>query len=115
MAYEMELPAGTNNTRYEITFVNSALGVALVSTDGFDLIQNNASQTLTVSNPKSIDLKSVSLYDITGKLIFSKTKLGIKNNYQFSTSGISDAVYIVKILTANNEEFGKKVTVYNGK
>ena len=115
MAYEMELPAGTNNTRYEITFVNSALGVAVVSTDGFDLIQNNASQTLTVSNPKSIDLKSVSLYDITGKLIFSKTKLGIKNNYQFSTSGISDAVYIVKILTANNEEFGKKVTVYNGK
>lgn len=113
--YEMILPAGVNNTQYEITFVANALGAPDFTADSFDVVQNNGSQTLTIANPKLIDLKSVALYDIGGKLIFNKTALGSKNNYQFSTSGISDAVYVVKIITASNQESAKKITVYNSK
>ena len=113
--YEMQLPAGVNNTRYEITFVTDALATTSLSADAFDLVQNNVSQTLTIANPKLIDLKSVALYDIGGKLIFNKTALGSKGSYQFSTSGISDAVYIVKIITADNQESAKKITVRNSK
>ena len=113
--YEFSLPAGTNNTRYEITFVDNLLGAANFSADNFNVVQNNVAQTLTIANPKMETVKSVSLYDIGGKLIFSKTQLGAKGTYQFSTSGISDAVYVVKIINSNNQDFGKKITVFNGK
>ncbi len=113
--YEMTLPIGVNNTRFEITFINAALSVPVLANDSFNVFQNNNSQFLNISNPNEIAIKSVDLYNISGKLIFNKTKLATKNNYQFSTSGISDAVYIVKITTTNNQDFSKKITVYNGK
>ena len=113
--YEMSLPEGVNNTRYEITFVNGSLNVPVLADDSFTVFQNNTTQTLNIANPKGIDIKSINLYDISGKLIFNKSKLGTKGNFQFSTSSISDAVYVVKIITTNNQDFAKKVTVYNGK
>jgi len=113
--HEMVLPAGTNTTQYEITFINGLLGTPNIAANAFDLVQNNVSHMLTIANPKLMDLKSVALYDITGKLIFSKTNLGTENRYEFSTSGISDSVYIIKIITADDKDFSKKVTIYNGK
>lgn len=113
--YEMTLPAGDYNDRFEFTFVNGALNIPALSADAFDLIQSNSSQTLTIANPQMLEVKSVILYDIGGKVVFNKTQLGAKNTYQFSTSGISDAVYIVKIVTNDGSDFSKKITVYNGK
>jgi len=113
--YEMTLPAGVNNTQYEITFVNETLNIPALSSDSFAVLQNNVSQTLTVTNPNLMDIKSIGLYDITGKLIFNDNHVATKDKYQFSTSSLSDAVYIVKVITRNNQDFGKKVSVYNGK
>ncbi|WP_309642608.1 secretion protein [Flavobacterium sp.] len=112
--YEMTLPAGVNNTQYEITFVNATLDIPTLSSDSFAVLQNNVLQTLTVMNPHLTPIKSISLYDITGKLIFSDLNVTTKDKYQFSTSAISDAVYIVKVITKSNQDFGKKVSVYNG-
>lgn len=114
--YEFNIPAGTLDNRYEITFVtDSALGVPELAADTFDVFQNNDRQVLTVANPKHINIKSVSLYDIGGKLIFSKAKLGAKDNYEFSTAGISEAVYIVKVMTDDSQQFGKKISVFRSK
>lgn len=113
--YEFNLPAGVVDTRYEITFVDTALGTDEVSADAFGVFQNNERQMLTVSNPHRKDIKSVTLYDITGKQIFSKTKLGVKESYEFATTGIAEAVYIVKVITTDSEQFGKKITVFNTK
>lgn len=112
--YEMNLPAGVNNTQYEITFVNATLNIPVLSPDSFAVLQNNVAQTLTVTNPNLMDIKSISLYDIAGKLIFNTLNVETKDKYQFSTSSISDAVYVVKVITKNNQDFGKKVSVYNG-
>ncbi|HQX04588.1 MAG TPA: T9SS sorting signal type C domain-containing protein, partial [Flavobacterium sp.] len=64
------------------------------------------------SNPNLLNVKSVSLFDITGKLIFNKEKLAAEPSYEFSTSGLSDSVYIVKINTAENKEISKKVLIF---
>ncbi len=112
--YEMNLAAGVNNTQYEITFVNATLNIPIITSDSFEVIQNNVAQTLTVMNPNLIGVKSIRLYDITGKLIFNKANIGTKEKYTFSTSGISDAIYVLKVITNNNQNFGKKISVYNG-
>ena len=114
--FEVTMPAGINKTRFEVTFTNSvALANDTISLKDFDVFQNNASNLLTILNPKSVDLKEISLFDISGKLIFSKDKLGNEKNYQFSTSSLSEAIYLVKIITADGKIQGKKIAVFKSK
>jgi hypothetical protein len=113
--FEVTLPAGTEADRFEITFVDSALGVPQIKDDAFDIVQNNAAQEMTISNPDLIGIKSCSLYDMTGKLILNKTNLGTDAVYSLSTNGLSDGVYIVKLLTSNGQDFGRKVSIFHEK
>ena len=76
------------------------------------MIHNNENKKLSISNPNLLNVKSVSLFDITGKLIFNKEQLAAEPSYEFSTSGLSDSVYIVKINTAENQEISKKVLIF---
>ena len=68
---------------------------------------------LTILNTYKKDIKSVSLYDITGKLILNKENLGTNDSYQFATGALSDGVYIVKLNTADNVSIEKKIIVGN--
>jgi Secretion system C-terminal sorting domain len=106
------LPAGNNGTRYEITFKNGALATNQNSIQEFTVVQNNKEQQLSISNPSLLDLKEVSLYDVSGKLIFSKSKLTKEVNYQFSTSGLSEGVYIVNMLLADNTKKSQKISIF---
>ena len=111
---ELTLPGGTNNTQFEITFKNNrALGTDDAAVENFVVFQNNNAKSLTINNPFKLDIATCSLYDIVGKLIFSKKDLGINASYNFSTSGLSDGIYIVKIATQDKLELGKKIIVKN--
>ena len=48
-----------------------------------------------------------------GKTVLSKKDLGSEQNYLFSTSGLSNGVYITEFLTTNNERFTEKVVISN--
>ncbi|HLA55896.1 MAG TPA: T9SS type A sorting domain-containing protein [Flavobacterium sp.] len=109
--FDITLEAGVYNNRFEITFTDAALGIPNITDDNFAVIQDNASQMLEISNPKGIEIKSCSLYDMAGKLIFTNAKLGSDDHYNFSTSGISEGIYIAKIITSN-QDFGQKISVF---
>ena len=111
-SFEITLPAGNYTNRFEITFTAAtALSVPNSIKENVIVVQNNVRQQLTVSNPNMMEIQSVSLFDIAGKLIFNKAKLGSKDNYEFSTSSFSDAVYLVKIQTSDGQSFGQKIIV----
>jgi hypothetical protein len=112
--YEISLPAGINNTQYELTFVNSLMGVAGLTSDSFQVLQNNTSKSFSVLNPALKNVKSIQLYDIAGKLIMNATGLGTMEKYQYSTLSYSDAIYVVKITATDNQVYNKKISVYNG-
>jgi len=112
--YEISLPAGVNNTQYELTFVNSLMGVEDLTSDSFQVLQNNTLKSFSVLNPALKSVKSIQLYDIAGKLIMNATGVGVTEKYQYSTSSYSDAIYIVKLTTSDNRVYNKKITVYNG-
>lgn len=109
---QFSAPAGNDLTRYEITFVNDQLNVPDLSDSSFAVLQNNALEQLEIANPEQLDIKSCSIYDMTGKLVILKTKLGAESRYVFSTAGLSDGVYIVRILTAKGQAFGRKISVF---
>lgn len=110
--YQVTLPPGTNTDRFEVTFTDSALATPSLNADSFQIVQNNGSQQLSISNPGMFDVKSVTLFDLTGKRIFEKVQLGARENYSFSTDGLSEAVYIVKVQTTDKRDIGQKISVY---
>lgn len=112
--HEMTLPSGVNNTQFEITFKsNVALGVEEKAIQNFVVYQNNNEKSLTISNSLLMDLATCNLYDVAGKIIFSKKDLGTNASYKFSTSGLSDGIYIVKLATKDKIEVGKKIIIKN--
>jgi hypothetical protein len=111
--YEVVLPTGVYNNRFEITFKDASLTHSDNIKSDLILSQNENTHTLTVSNPNSLDLKSVKLYDLNGKQIFEKQQPGIQDSYQFSTAGLAEAVYLVEILTTGNRKMAQKIIISN--
>jgi hypothetical protein len=112
--HEILLPAGVNNTQYELTFVDGLLSNSTFTTENLQVLQNNDLKVFTVLNPGLQSIKSIQLYDIAGKLILNSTSVGATDKYQYPTSSYSDAIYIVKLTTSDNRVYNKKITVYNG-
>ncbi len=114
--FSIDLPAGDNKSQYEITFQNiPVLANETITLQDFEVLQNNVNQFLTINNPKKIELKEVNLFDISGKLIFSKSKLGNENVFKFSTLGLAESIYIVKIITNDNVIESKKISIFKQK
>ena len=111
--YDLTLPAGTYNTRYEITFKNGTLGVDNIESQSFLVQQDNVNKKLIINNPSQIELVNCSLYDVVGRLVFSKDKLGADTSYTFPTANLSNGIYIVKLTTKDNTEKGQKIIVAN--
>ncbi|MFV8364508.1 T9SS type A sorting domain-containing protein [Flavobacterium sp. ZT3P35] len=110
--YDLTLPGGVNNTRFEITFKNNVtLGVDETTRESFVVYQDNKAKNLMISNPLLTELAACNLYDVAGKLIFSKKDLGANATYSFPTSGLSTGIYIVKIATKDKIEVGHKIII----
>jgi hypothetical protein len=111
--HDLTLPAGVNNTQYEITFKNGALEANNPETSDFGIYQNNSTKNLTISNPSQKALASCTLYDVVGKLIFSKSLLSTSAIYEFSTANLRTGVYIVKLFSPEYGAFTKKIIIKN--
>ena len=109
------LNAGTVNDRFEIVFEEpTTLSNGSVSTeDQFDVIQNNNRQVLTVFNPNGLEVSNITLFDLAGKQILSSTEGTSNNAYSFETGNFSSGIYIVRILTADQQEAAVKVSINN--
>lgn len=115
------LPAGTYEDRFYIVF--SKPGGKELPQNGMDhkdeilanvnFFQNNPAQRLEVRNPQGYTLKSASMYDMNGKLVIHEKNLGNNTNYSFYTGNLSDGVYIVKLLTADDVAIDYKAIVMN--
>jgi hypothetical protein len=110
---DLTLPAGSNKNQYEITFKNGTLGLKDIVSQSFIVYQDNAKKSLIINNPLFKDLALCNLYDVAGKLIFSKNQLGNNSSYSFPTSSLGDGIYIVKLATSDKMEMGTKIIVKN--
>lgn len=113
--YHVILPGGTINDRFEITFVANALSTVVNLEENLAIFQNNDVQKLRIENANLIDIQSVTLFDLSGKTIFYQNKLAIENQYEFSTLGLSEGIYIVKLVTSDNQSISHKIIVKNTK
>jgi hypothetical protein len=112
--YEVAVAPGIYNDRFKITFKSeTSLGTGSETFKKFFITQDNTNSKLIASNPNNLSLKSFKLYDVLGKTVLSKKDLGTDENYTFSTSGLSNGIYITEFLTTDNERFTEKIVISN--
>lgn len=109
--YEVILPTGIYNTRFQITFKNTVLSITNTIKENVFVVQNNTKQLLTVTNPNLMDIKSVTLFDMSGKLIFNRDNLEPKTSYEFSTASYSTGIYLVKTTFSNGQNKVQKIII----
>ena len=117
-SYEFELEKGTYTDRFEIVFKDEkTLDVEEVEEvkRSFNIYQNNGRAELTVLNPLQTELKEITVFDISGRLLVSKINEGTNEKVVIPSSAWSDGVYIVRVTTKDNIEYSKKVSVRNRK
>jgi hypothetical protein len=114
--FNMNLPAGENTSRFEVTFKNfdalSNDNNNLLS-NSFKVFQNNKKAMLTIVNTLGKDVVNCNVYDVTGKLVIAKKNLGSNNTIELPTNALSDGVYIVKLNTSDNVSVEKKIIIGN--
>ncbi|WP_242667528.1 T9SS type A sorting domain-containing protein [Flavobacterium sp. AJR] len=112
--YEVAVPKGTYSDRFKITFIDEKkLNTKDLTKPIFTINQNNTDQKLMISNTTQVDIKSVIVYDMLGRIILSKEILGNNQHYYFSTSGLSSGIYIVELLTVDTLKTTQKVIISN--
>lgn len=110
---QIALPQGINNTKYEITFKTNALGTIDNLRNDLLIFQDNKNQELQVLNPNGLNVHSVALFDLAGKKIFKEAKLSLSESYKFSTSRLSQAVYLVEVTTDDGQKINQKILISN--
>jgi len=105
--YTFTTTAGTFANRFVLRYTNKSLG-----TGDFENIENGVLISVKDKIVKVIsskeNLKEVNVYDISGKLLYTKTKVS-SNELQLSNLQSSNQVLIVKVTLENDFTVSKKV------
>lgn len=111
--HEITLPAGEYSNRFFITFIDAqALGNDEFTINSLDVFHNDGLAQLTILNPKGMNLKSVSLFDITSKEVLHE-ELSNQSKYSFSTKALASGVYIVNVKSQDGELTTEKLIISN--
>ena len=113
--FEVYLERGKYNDRFEITFTEQLLSNTESSFETFKILHNNNTAILKIINKNNIELTQFQLYDILGKLILNDKLQSSNRKQTYSTSSLSNGVYIAKVTTAGNQIISKKIIVANKK
>jgi hypothetical protein len=116
----LKLEAGTYENRFFITFTNerSAQETVQESTkikmlEDLEFFQNNPVKQLEVGNPEGYNIATATIFEMSGKLVYTASNLGNSSKFTFPTGNLSDGIYLVMLITKDNIAVNYKITVYN--
>jgi len=119
--FSIDLEKGNYSKRFFISFMQEKEDIILPETteDELDflfpdalIVQNNLKAQLEIEMVQS-DLKQILLYDLNGQMIYNKRIAIGSTKHNLPTSGLQDAIYIVKIISSKNLEFTSKISIKN--
>ncbi len=125
---KLELPKGEYHDRFYLSFIDKLPEVAEnkendmnievlkptnVLLNTIDIFQNNMQQQLEIKMLYDAEIKSVKIFDLNGKLSYTHNFKAKEKEFYYPTVNLSNALYIVKVLTSDNKEVTKKIGIRN--
>ncbi|MGB3592522.1 MAG: T9SS type A sorting domain-containing protein [Nonlabens sp.] len=105
---------GHHVDRFFITFQNTTLSNPdLLKLSDLNAYQNNEIRELSVHNPQAIDLKSIEIFDLAGRLVIDRNVNSIEPQYTFDTADYASGIYVVRITDKQAQVKSVKVSITN--
>lgn len=96
--------------RFFITFNDQSLGLEEnLDVEHFVVFQDKSRRIIQASNPQHLAIRSLALYDMTGKKVMAVKDLVTEPTYSFSAAGLPAGVYIAEFLLEGNHKITKKI------
>ncbi|MFK7832378.1 MAG: T9SS type A sorting domain-containing protein [Winogradskyella sp.] len=110
--YDLNIDAGTFDSRFRIVFVNeNTLSAETRLKDQFNILVNNNTSLFTILNPNLRDIASFQVYDMNGRLVLNHSISDIEDRYTYPSKNLSGGIYVANILLKNNTSLSKKLIV----
>ena len=111
-AYEFSSDQGYFESRFEIFFKSEeTLSQTEFETTDVDVRYVAISNSILISNPENLNIKSVEMYNISGQRVFSDVSLNNDSLMRHKLRKINTGIYIIQLITENNNLFTKKIVV----
>lgn len=107
-AYEFSSAIGTFNNRFELRFVNPTLATETFTADHIVL----AAHDRQIEISSALAMESVTVYDISGRIVYQKENLGVKSMSISDGNFGNTLVLLVKIKLGNGNTFAKKIIMH---
>lgn len=106
-AYIFSTGIGTFNDRFELKYSSKTLEINELKTETEAVFVSGSKNQIKINSTKE-ELETVSIYDISGRLILSKKNIS-KKELLLTNPTKQNGVLIVKVVLKNNEEITKKI------
>ena len=111
-AYEFSSDQGYFESRFEIFFKSEeTLSQTDFETLNVDVRYDTTTNSILISNPNSLNVKSVEMYNISGQRIFSNVSVNNDGLIRHRLRKINTGIYIIQLITDDNSVYTKKVVV----
>lgn len=108
-AFTFTTTSGTFNNRFELRFNLPALNNNVTSNSENKITIFNIDNQLVISS-KNNAISKVEIYDVLGKLLFTKNEL-TSNEFETTINNISSQLLIVKVTLDNQQTITKKISL----
>jgi len=102
-----ELYAAVGNTIYKI--IDSSLGLNEFNKNGLSFYPNPAKNTIFIKNSTGNTLSQVNVFDLTGKIILTKTIKG--ETLSLDISDLSGGMYLIAVQDSTGNQYQSKLVV----
>lgn len=110
-AFYIILNRGVYNERFEITFAKNSLNTNEAIFNEFKVFHNHDNEEINLLNPNSLTIKSINVFDVSGKLVLSNLTNSSNKTLTYSTKLFNAGIYVIKIETKDNHFLNKKFVV----
>ena len=110
------LAPGMYKDRFFITFTrvdNPAEAATATVEAKVQVFQNNPAKQLEIINDELLVLESATLYDINGRILWTRNDLGGDSRYAYPTGLLADGIYILRLQTKDGAVKTEKIRVFN--
>lgn len=109
--FQITLTPGLYLDRFEITFSDQLLGIDENSVNTLDIAYVNDSESIALSNPNGMTIKSIEMFNILGQSIYLINEGVTNDTYQEFEAPLASGSYIIKVTNKEGNTLTKKVLV----
>ena len=92
---------------------NPAVAATATVESKVQVFHNNPAKQLEIINDELLVLESATLYDINGRILWTRNDLGGDPRYAYPTGLLADGVYILRLQTKDGAVKTEKIRVFN--